>query len=116
MVRGDSHYGRPQAMDWLERKRIGYVFGLAGNKVLLGRVVDHAEDAAMGRIEGEAEKVRRFAAFDYAARSWKRQRRVVARVEASAQGTDSPFLVTTLPGPPTPPHEKVYCARGHTGR
>src|SRR3546814_17357887 len=64
MVRGDSHYGRPQARDWLGRKRIGYVFGLAGNKVLLGRVVDHAEDAAMGRIEGEAEKVRSFAAFD----------------------------------------------------
>ena len=112
MVRGDSHYGRPQAMDWLERKRIGYVFGLAGNKVLLGRVVDQAEDAAMGRIKGEAEKVRRFATFDYAARSWKRRRRVVARVEASAQGTDSRFIVTNLTGSPKVLYEKVYCARG----
>ena len=112
LVRGDSHYSRPQAMDWLERKRIGYVFGLAGNKVLLARVADHAEDAAMGRIEGEAEKVRRFAAFDYAARSWKRPRRVVARVETSAQGTDSRFIVTNLAGSPKALYEKVYCARG----
>ena len=112
LVRGDSHYSRPQAMDWLERKRIGYVFGLAGNKVLLARVADHAEDAAMGRIEGEAEKVRRFAAFDYAARSWKRPRRVVARVETSAQGTDSRFIVTNLTGSPEVLYEKVYCARG----
>lgn len=112
LVRGDSHYARPQAMDWLERKRIGYVFGLAGNTVLLARVVDQAEDAAMGRVEGEAEKVRRFAAFDYAARSWKHPRRVVARVEASAQGTDSRFIVTNLAGSPKALYEKVYCARG----
>lgn len=112
LVRGDSHYGRPEAMDWLERNRVGYVFGLAGNTVLLGRVVDLAEDAALGRVEGEAEKVRRFTAFDYAARSWKRERRVIARVEASIHGTDSRFVVTNLAGAPKALYEKVYCARG----
>ena len=30
VVRGDSHYGRPEAMAWCERNRIGYIFGLAG--------------------------------------------------------------------------------------
>src|SRR5471030_299192 len=35
VVRGDSHYGRPEAMAWCERQRIGYIFGLAGNPVLL---------------------------------------------------------------------------------
>jgi hypothetical protein len=35
VVRGDSHYGRPEAMIWCERNRIGYIFGLAGNPVLL---------------------------------------------------------------------------------
>lgn len=112
LLRGDSHYARPEAMDWLERNRIGYVFGLAGNKVLLARVVDLAEDAALGRVEGEAEKVRRFAAFDYAARSWKHERRVVARIEASALGTDSRFVVTNLAGAPKALYQKVYCARG----
>ena len=34
-----------------------------------------AEDAALGRVNGEGEKVRRFAEFDYAARSWKVARR-----------------------------------------
>src|SRR5215813_1314476 len=38
IVRGDSHYGRPEAMAWCERQRIGYIFGLAGNKVLLRQV------------------------------------------------------------------------------
>ena len=39
VVRGDSHYSRPEAMAWCERKRIGYIFSLAGNAVLLGSVV-----------------------------------------------------------------------------
>src|SRR3954468_17120598 len=37
-------------MAWCERKRIGYIFGLAGNSVLLRRVSPLAEDAALGRI------------------------------------------------------------------
>src|SRR5436853_6839211 len=35
IVRGDSHYGRPEAMAWCVRKRIGYIFGLVGKSVLL---------------------------------------------------------------------------------
>src|SRR4051794_20587077 len=37
---------------------VGYVFGLAGNKVLLRRVAALAEEAALRRVEGEAAKVR----------------------------------------------------------
>ncbi len=112
IVRGDSHYARAQAMAWCERKRIGYIFGLAGNSVLLRRVGDLAEDAAMGRISGEADKVRRYGEFRYAATSWKVERRVIARVEAGPQGTDSRFIVTNLAGLPKALYEKVYCARG----
>src|SRR6266581_1536213 len=49
VVRGDSHYGRAQAMAWCERKGIGYIFGLAGNPVLLRQVSPLAEDVA--RVE-----------------------------------------------------------------
>src|SRR5688572_26761402 len=96
LVRGDSHYGRPEAMAWCERHRVGYVFGLAGNKVLLARVAGLAEAAALDRVEGDAEKVRRYAESRDAAKSWGIERRVVARVEASGQGSDSRFIVTNL--------------------
>jgi hypothetical protein len=112
VVRGDSHYGRPEAMAWCERQRIGYIFGLAGNAVLLRRVGDLAEDAALGRLAGEGEKVRRYGEFRYAATSWKVERRVIARVEAGPQGADSRFIVTNLAGLPKSLYEKVYCARG----
>ena len=112
VVRGDSHYGRPEAMAWCERQRIGYIFGLAGNSVLLGRVSDLAEDAGLGRGSGEGDKVRRYGELRYAAKSWKVERHVIARGEAGPQGADSRFIVTNLAGLPKSLYEKIYCARG----
>jgi hypothetical protein len=112
LIRGDSHYARNEAMTWCERNRVGYIFGLAGNQVLSSRVADLAEDAALGRIEGEADKVRRYGEFRYAARSWQVERRVIGRVEASPQGSDSRFIITNLAGTPRWLYETVYCQRG----
>ncbi|MGH2803872.1 MAG: IS1380 family transposase [Thermoleophilaceae bacterium] len=112
LVRGDSHYARHEAMTWCEQNRVGYVFGLAGNQVLLKNVADLAEDAALGRVRGEAEKVRRFGEFPYAAKTWSALRRVIARIEASSQGADTRFIVTNLDGAPRRLYESVYCQRG----
>jgi hypothetical protein len=99
-------------MSWCERNRVGYVFGLAGNKVLLRRVAALAEATALERVEGRADKVRRFGEFAYAAETWHVERRVIARVEASDKGADSRFVVTNLAGTPRWLYEAVYCARG----
>jgi len=80
--------------------------------VLRRRVGPLAEDAGMGRIDGEADKVPRWGDFRYAATSWKIERRVIARVEAGPHGADSRFIVTNLAGLPKSLYEKVYCARG----
>jgi hypothetical protein len=80
--------------------------------VLLRQVSPLAEDAALSRLAGEAEKVRRYGEFRYAAKSWNVERCVVARVEAGPQGADSRFILTNLPGLPKTLYEKVYCARG----
>src|SRR3954447_22845108 len=112
LIRGDSHYSRPEAMSWLERNRVGYIFGLAGNNVLLRRIAERVDGAAVSRVAGEALKVRRYSAFRYAARTWPVERQVVARVEASPQGSDSRFVVTNIAGAPRWLYEDVYCPRG----
>lgn len=96
LIRGDSHYARQEAMTWCEHNRVGYVFGLAGNQILSSKVAALVEDAAVARALGKAEKVRRFGEFRYAAKSWKVERRVIGRVEASPQGSDSRFIITNL--------------------
>ncbi len=112
VIRGDSHYARPEAMAWLERNRVRYVFGLAGNRVLLDRTAALAEDAAVRRAEEDADKIRSFSDFRYAAKSWKVERRVIARIEATRQGSDTRFVVTNLSGTPRWLYEVLYCGRG----
>ena len=69
--------------------------------MLLDRVAALAEDAAVRRAEEDAEKVRNFHDFRYAAKSWKdKERRVIARIEAIRQGSDTRFVVTNLSGTP----------------
>jgi hypothetical protein len=58
--------------------------------------------------------MRRFFQTGYAAASWSKPRKIVARVEASEQGSDIRFIVTNLPGRAKVLYEKVYCARGRT--
>ncbi len=40
---------------------------------------------------------------------------IIARIEASAQGTDTRFIVTNLTGTPKALYETIYCARGADG-
>ena len=42
-IRGDGHYGRPEAMEWCDRHGTDYIFGLPGNAVL-DRLVEPAAD------------------------------------------------------------------------
>src|SRR5437660_8809486 len=102
----------PEVMDLLEEKRCGYIFGLSTNPRLTEIGRPWSEDVATGRALSKTEKMRRFFQTSYAAASWSKPRKVVARVEASEQGSDIRFIVTNLPGRAKVLYEKVYCARG----
>jgi len=112
-VRGDGHYGRPEVMDWCEANGVDYLFGLPGNAVL-DRLVDEAADDIRTRRALEKKCcLRGFAETGYRAKSWRRERRVCARIEASTQGLDIRFVVTSLTaGSPEHVYEALYCARG----
>ena len=112
-VRGDGHYGRSEVMDWCEANGVDYLFGLPGNAVL-DRLVDEAADDIRTRRALEKQPCRRgFAETRYRAKSWKTARRACARIEATAQGLDIRFVVTSLAaGSAGHVYEVLYCARG----
>jgi Transposase DDE domain group 1 len=110
--RGDSHYARPEAMDWCEENGVEYVFGLAGNDVLQAAVRPSADDLCVRRAETGEAKRRTWTDFGYAAKSWTRSRRVVARLEATSRGFDARYVVTTLADSAECLYETIYCARG----
>ncbi len=63
-------------------------------------------------MRSRKDKLRRFFQTGYQAKSWPRERTVVARVEATSQGTDVRFVVTNLIGTAKVLYGRVYCARG----
>lgn len=111
-LRGDSHYGRPEGMDWCDANGVNYIFGLAKNPVLDALAGEVADDLKVRRAEQGADKLRAFAELSYAAKSWPRQRKVIARLEATSLGFDPRYIVTSLSGGAEHLYQTVYCQRG----
>jgi hypothetical protein len=120
--RGDSHYGRVEAMEWAENNDADYIFGLAGNSALDALVAEAVDNLRFHHAMSSATKLRTFASFTYQANSWKRPRKVVARLECSLQPVageigmrqevDIRYVVTSLEGSAQHLYENVYCQRG----
>jgi hypothetical protein len=112
-IRGDGHYGRPEVMAWCEANGLDYIFGLAGNAVLDRLVEPVADDVRVRRAQTQAPVVRRYCETRYGARSWRCERRVAARIEATTQGLDIRYVVTNITaGNPQWLYDSLYCARG----
>ena len=112
-IRGDGHYGNPEVMTWCEQNRIFFIFGLTGNAVLARLVEPAADDVRVRRAEADAPVLRRYTETRYGAKSWRQQRRVAARIEASTQGLDIRYVVTNVQtGSAEWLYDTLYCARG----
>ena len=114
LLRADSHYTAPEVLDWCRANRVDWVLGLAPN-VVLRRHVEALEKTTAERFRAAPArgKVRRFKEFHDAAQSWSRVERIIARVEAGPEGTDTRFIVTNLPGGRAKKlYQGLYCARG----
>jgi hypothetical protein len=111
--RGDGHYARPEAMEWCEKNGVDYVFGLPGTKPLSKKVDDKADEVRVERALENKDVVRGYAETRHKAKSWNRERRAVARIEATKLGLDIRFVVTNLEhGSPEWIYDSLYCARG----
>jgi Transposase DDE domain group 1 len=114
-IRGDGHYGRPEVMAFCEAHGIDYVFGLPTNAALRANpdIVAAADACAVKRAWEDRVVLRSYAEIRYGAKSWKCQRRVVARIEASTLGMDIRYVVTSLTGGSAEHiYDSLYCARG----
>jgi Transposase DDE domain group 1 len=112
-IRGDGHYARPEAMDWCDDNGVTYIFGLTGTRPLTAKVEHVAEAVRTRRALENADVVRDFAETRHKAKGWSRERRAVARIEATRLGLDIRFIVTNLAAiSPRVVYETLYCARG----
>ena len=110
-MRGDSGFCRWRLLRWCDSHGIGYVIGLAKNSVLQRGAADELARAKR-QFERTGQPQRLFGSFSYAASTWDRKRRVIAKAEHNAQGSNPRFIVTNVPGDPQGLYDEVYCQRG----
>ncbi len=111
-LRADSHYGTPEVLDLCDTLGLHYVPGLSRN-ARLREHVQTLEASTADRYARKSGKPRRFKSFSHAARSWSKERRVIARVEVGPMGRDTRFIVTNPMGRRGKHlYGKLYCARG----
>jgi hypothetical protein len=84
-------------LSWCERHGVGYMVGLAKNARLNGLAGPSLAEAKAG-WERSGEKQRLFVDLRYGARSWTKQRRVIARLEHGPKGANPRYVVTNLEG------------------
>ena len=111
IVRADSGFCRPRVLQRLERWGVSYIIGLQKNS-RLQQEVELAELALAEQFVARQTKQRMFGEFEYAAGTWDKPRRVIARLEQGPQGANPRFIVTDLKGSPKALYERRYCARG----
>ena len=111
--RGDGHYARPEAMAWCEGNGVDYIFGLPGSKPLTRKIDEAADAVRTERAVCDKPVVRGYAETRHKAKSWNRERRAVARIEATTLGLDIRFVVTNIAHSSAEwIYDSLYCARG----
>jgi hypothetical protein len=111
VFRGDSGFCRWRMLRWCDRHRVDYLVGLAKNKVL-EKLAGPLMEQARRQFEQSQQKQRLFGELAYAAGTWDKPRRVIARIEHTDKGENPRFVVTSLGGDGKDLYERTYCARG----
>jgi Transposase DDE domain group 1 len=115
LIRADSHYCGPKVLDFCRAEGLDFILGVASTTTLR-RHIEALEQSTAARhaATSEADKLRRYKEFYDGAGSWSRVERIIARVEASAQGTDTRFVSPTSPARPAPSTRRATV--GEVGR
>ena len=111
VFRGDGGFCRWRMLRWCDRHGVDYVVGLAKNKAL-ERLAGPLMEQAREQFEQSKQKQRLFGELSYAAGTWDKRRRVIARIEHADKGENPRFVVTSLAGDGKDLYEQTYCARG----
>ena len=111
VFRADSGFCRWKLLRWCDRNGVGYIVGLAKNAVLKRRARRSMTQARWDyRRTGQPQRL--FEQFIYAAKTWDRPRRVIAKAQYDQRGENPRFVVTSEPGAPQALYDGLYCQRG----
>jgi hypothetical protein len=95
LLRGDSYYSCPAVFDFCEENDMKYVLGFKPLSPLVREVKPLLKEASQ-RFDLEGQPVKMFTETLYKVKSWPKARRVIAKVEYNALGSNTRFIITNL--------------------
>jgi hypothetical protein len=114
-IRLDGGFASPEVLDFLEAEGVEYVVAMASNVRLVKRSRRLMGRARMrSKASGQTEHL--YGETRYAARKWKRKRRVIIKAEVVRHPGRAPknnprFVITNLLDAPEAVYQ-IYCGRG----
>ena len=93
-LRADAEFAAPKLYTYLEAQNIPYAIGIAGYAVFRQQAQQTLQSAQRA-FEQTQKPQKRFGAFFHRAQSWKHKRRIVFKVEVTAQGQNLRFVITS---------------------
>ncbi len=115
-VRLDGGFATPTVFAFLEAQQVEYVVAMASNARLEKRARRLMGKARM-RSKASGQTAHLYGETRYAAKTWKRKRRVIIKAEVVRHPGRDPknnprFVVTNVLHAPRTVYEQVYCQRG----
>ena len=95
--RADAGSATPEIYKTLESLGLTYTMGIASNKVFKKKAERWLEKAKRKYTRSQTP-IRRCYSFRHRAKTWRKQRRIVVKIEVSNLGTNVRFLITNRPG------------------
>ena len=119
VVRADSGFMRHKFIGWLELKRVSYMIGMARNNKLLEQLKNEIEDVEKiydnnNQNNSSNNTVAQYKEFTYQAGSWKKERKIIAKIEKNYHGRNIRFTVTNINDNKKAKelYKDLYCQRG----
>ena len=121
-LRADAGFDEPDIYEYCERNKIEYLIGLPSNKRLskeaehiVGTTKQKFKDTFSKEVPEGSEMVRVIEDIRYAANTWLRYRRVIARCDYNADGIEFRYVVTNHKGGRAAwLYKEKYCKRARS--
>lgn len=109
--RGDGAFCRHNMLGWCERNNIDYVVGIPCNKRIMEKIKPLLP-YVKNLFNATNEEQRLCSEFSYAAKTWKKKRKIIVRAKCNIHGLKTRYIVTNIEGNCKNIYDRLYCARG----
>ena len=113
IVRADAGFCRDLMLRWFEKNKVDYIIGISSNSKIEKKSLVILQEAK-NQFQKTQEAIRMFGEFQYAAETWNKERRIIARIEYEDEEASTRYITTNIKkNNPEHLYKDIYCQRAN---